>query len=681
MLGEPASALKRSSVETSSTGYKEILTRHWPTNLGARITLRLGMILGLTSLILFGIIYHMQVRQMRDQIHTQAQALLTNMLTVREWVASYGGVWTTRPGPVYMEAQNGFYRKSPAMVTKELSELAADKGLYYFHITSLRLKNPENAPDPFEWEVLHRFEEHPSPVERIEYVDGRRMYRLMIPLRTTVACLQCHADQGYRVGDVRGGLSVMVPMTEADRALAQNRLVLILSALTIITLVMGGMYVQIRQTVITPIKRLTEVAEAITQGNYHVRCQVNTGDELETLARAFNEMVASISRYQHALQTQVRRRTRELEAISNIALTASEAKPLDVLLQEALTQAKDVVHAEGGAICLSSGHRVDFVALENLSPEVRRCLLAEEMQDRIREFIQTASNVLFIPDLRKAPGSIATNPFVTCLLEEGQYRSLLAVPLRSRQHTLGCILLFHPQPHHFPEEAVQFLTSVGNQLGVAVQNAHYHEKVAQLAILEERQRIARELHDSIAQTLGWLSLKLEMLADDLKAQPRERLEQDVSTMQRVVREAVYDVRESILALRQNPAQRLVPAVSAWIRDFRRRTGLDVEFRITDKDIHIPPIIEVEVFRIVQEALTNVRKHAHARHVDVDLHIQPHGIDLVVRDDGRGFSPDTPNGGDHFGLRIMRERAESLGGTFRVVSAPGQGTRIEVHIPL
>ena len=655
--------------------------RTWNMDLGTRITLRLGMILGITSLLLFGLIYHLQVQQMRNQIHTQAEALLTNMLTVREWIASYGGVWTTRPGPVYMEVRNGFYRKSPAMVTKELSELAADKGLYYFHITSLRLKNPANAPDAFESEVLHQFEKHPTPVERIEYVNGQRMYRLMIPLRTTTACLQCHADQGYRIGDIRGGLSVMVPMREADRALAQNRLILILSAFTIITLVMGGMYIQMKHTVISPIKRLTDIAEAISRGDYHVRCEVNTGDELETLGRTINHMVASIARYQNALRAQVERRTRELDTIANIALTASEAKPINVLLHEALRKTKESVNAESGAICLCLESHVDFVAMLDLPPEVRRCLQEEEMQQFVREFVQTPTHALLIPDLLHASPGLPPSPLRECFLHDGEFRSILAVPLRSRQRTLGFLLLFHTKPNAFSEETMQFLTSVGNQLGVAVQNAQYHEQVAQLAVLEERQRIARELHDSIAQTLGWISLKLEMLQEDVESVPSSTIHKDLDAMQQVVREALYDVRESILALRQNPSQRLVPAVGAWIADFRRRTGLDVEFRVTEKNLHVSPIIEVEAFRIVQEALTNVRKHARAQHARVEFHIQPDGLELIVEDDGQGFAIEHTRPDRHFGLRIMQERAESLGGTFQIRSEPGKGTRVHVHLPL
>ncbi len=692
MLRDPVAPAKQSGLFTShhpsqaSTRahrrwYRFLASPRWGLNLGTRITLRLGMILGITSLILFGFLYRLQVRQMHEQVHTQAEALLTNMLTVREWVASYGGVWTTRPGPVYMEARRGFYRKSPAMVTKELSELAAEKGLYHFHITSLRLKNPANAPDAFESEVLQKFEHNPTPVERIEYVNGQRMYRLMVPLRATAACLQCHADQGYHVGDIRGGLSVMVPMTEADRALAQNRLMLILSAFTIITLVMGGMYIQLRHTVITPIKRLTEIAEAISRGDYHVRCQVNTGDELETLGNTINHMVASIARYQNALHAQVERRTQELATIANIALTASEAKPLNVLLHEALRKVKEVVRAKGGAICLCLEDHIDFVAMIDLPPTVRHCLQDETMQKAVRQFIQASNQAISIPDLAHVTPDPVSRPLLSCFLENGQYHSMLAVPLRSRQRTLGFILLFHPKPRYFSEETAQFLTSVGNQLGVAVQNAQYHEQVAQLAMLEERQRIARELHDSIAQTLGWLSLKLEMVREDLNRASPAAIRQDLDTMQQVVREAIYDVRESILALRQDPSQRLVPAVGAWIADFRRRTGLDVEFQVTDQNPYVSPIIEVEAFRIVQEALTNVRKHAHAKHARVEFHIRQDGLELIVEDDGQGFSLEHIQTSQHFGLRIMQERAESLGGTFHIQSEPGKGTRVYVHLPL
>jgi hypothetical protein len=151
-------------------------------SLGTRLTLSIGLIITITSLILFIGIYRLEEQQAIQQINTEAQALLTEMIVLREWVSSYNGVWTTLPGDYYLDTEDGFFRKSPAMVTKELSNLSDDKGYYRFHITSLILTNLENAPDDFEHDSLLQFERNPIPITGFDRTGDEPIYRLMIPL-------------------------------------------------------------------------------------------------------------------------------------------------------------------------------------------------------------------------------------------------------------------------------------------------------------------------------------------------------------------------------------------------------------------------------------------------------------------------------------------------------------------
>ncbi len=123
---------------------------------------------------------------------------------------------------------------------------------------------------------------------------GERVYRRMIPLYTEAACLECHADQGYQVGDIRGGLSVAIPMTEIDRSLAAGRRTLMFSMVLIVALVMGMLYWLVRRLVVAPVGQLEAAALAIGQGNYDLRCDIHTGDELEVLGETFNQMVDNL---------------------------------------------------------------------------------------------------------------------------------------------------------------------------------------------------------------------------------------------------------------------------------------------------------------------------------------------------------------------------------------------------
>ncbi|MCP4182168.1 MAG: DUF3365 domain-containing protein, partial [Hyphomicrobiales bacterium] len=290
------------------------------------------------SIFLFIGIYRLEEQQAIQQVDTEAQALLTEMIVTREWVSHYKGIWTTSPGDYYLDTEKGFYRKSPAMVTKELSNLSNDKGYYRFHITSLNLTNPENAPDDFEHDTLVQFERDPVPITSIDRSGDEPVYRSMIPLIVEESCLKCHQDQGYQIGDVRGGLSVLIPLSEMDLSLANSRRALIFAAISIVSLVMIALYVMVRRMVIAPVGQLKMVAAAVGDGNYEARSTLNTGDEFEIFGQTLNQMTANLKSSRDSLNSRIRQRTQELDAISEVALVISRAGALDDVLDEALTK-------------------------------------------------------------------------------------------------------------------------------------------------------------------------------------------------------------------------------------------------------------------------------------------------------------------------------------------------------
>jgi two-component system nitrate/nitrite sensor histidine kinase NarX len=649
-------------------------------SLGGRLTLSIGALIALAGLALFLGLYRVQERQILDQIDAQAGALLSEMLVVRQWVAEYGGVWTTQAGEYYLEGRDGFFRKSPAMVTKELSSLSNASNEYRFHITSLRLLNPKNAPDPFELEGLHQFEWDARPLSQIEVVDGQRVYRSMIPLYTEAACLECHASQGYQVGDIRGGLSVAVPMADIDRSLAAGRRGLIASVVIIVALVMGVLYWLVRRLIIAPVGQLEAAALAIGQGDYDARCDIHTGDELEVLGQTFNQMVDSLKASRDALQGRVTQRTRELAALSDVALTISRSGALEDVLGEALGQVTQAAGMDGGGLHLvGADGTLSLVASQGVSASVTSCMSALSAGEGFPSQVIQREMPFLQPDL--SAGSCDEGcPRGECRLAAEGYGALVSVPLRSRDRTLGTLTLMRRQAGEISPELVGFLTCVGNQLGVAVENAHFQERVEQVAILDERGRIARELHDSLAQTLGWLNLKTETLVGTLEGGDVPAARNEARTIHRVVRHTCYDIRESIDGLRVQPVGDLVPSVAAYVSDFGRRNGLLTDFVASDGECYLTPVAETEVLRILQEALTNVRKHAHAERVEVRLQGEAQAVELEVADDGRGFDPATLPPEHHYGLRIMRERAERVGGSFQVQSGPGAGTRVIARLP-
>jgi two-component system nitrate/nitrite sensor histidine kinase NarX len=262
------------------------------------------------------------------------------------------------------------------------------------------------------------------------------------------------------------------------------------------------------------------------------------------------------------------------------------------------------------------------------------------------------------------------------------YRAWAGVPLKSKNRVLGALHLFAHAPRQFTPDDAALLQCIANQIGIAVENARNAQCVEQIAIVEERNRLAREIHDSLAQALGYLNLKTEMLEGTITRGELDTARDEVADVCRVVRDACYDVRESIdgLRTRWDDGAGLIPATAAYLHEFGQRAGLLTEYAVSDGEVRLAPVIEAEVFRIIQEALTNVRKHAQASRVRVAIKTAEGATRIEVADDGRGFAPDASNDSQHFGLRIMRERAEHLGGTFQVESERGKGTHIVVQVP-
>ncbi|MBI5714393.1 MAG: DUF3365 domain-containing protein [Chloroflexi bacterium] len=643
----------------------EVFSPRFRLSLGARFTLSIGIVILMASVLVFAMIYRVQEEQAMAQLDAQAKALLSQMVTTRQWVADYGGIWTTARGEYWWSEQNGLYQKTPAMVTKELSKRAEASSYYRFHITSLKLKNPENAPSEAEREALHGFEINPLPVTGIESINSERVYRYMIPLQTTEACLQCHSDQGYRAGDIRGGLSVTVPVAATEATLTQNRQALIVATVILVITVMSALYMLITRLIVRPIHHLRAVTSAVGQGDYDVASKVNTGDELETLSDAINSMVRGLKHSRDALLQKIERRNREVATLSNIALILSGASNLDDALRDVLAEAAAASGSDGGVIYLWD---------------------ANQKKGSLAAVVGLPSTV--VEHLERYPAVVAdSSPTVVTLspdslLRHSGYHALVVAPLRSKNHLRGALQLFTRTPRDFNADDLSLLSCIGNQIGVAVENAYNAQRVEQMAILEERHRLAREIHDSLAQTLGYLNLKTELLESSVQHSELDRAREEIVDVRRVVREACYDVRESIDGLRARATDErgLIQMATDYLREFGQRTALATECAVSHSDPPLSPVAETEVLRIIQEALINVRKHAQAKQVRLKIGSEGESLQVEIADDGKGFNPAALSPSNHFGVRIMRERAERLGGQFEIESETGSGTRVRVCVP-
>jgi nitrate/nitrite-specific signal transduction histidine kinase len=226
---------------------------------------------------------------------------------------------------------------------------------------------------------------------------------------------------------------------------------------------------------------------------------------------------------------------------------------------------------------------------------------------------------------------------------------------------------------------------IANAVAPAIENARLYQRVEQLAVLEERARLAREIHDDVAQVLGALQLKVSLLDDLLSGDKITQARASLPELQDMISEAYTGVRELVFNLRAValPTAGLLPSLQEYLADYRLHYTLDVSL---EADADAAALLDgnrsVQVIRIIQEALTNARRHAQAGHAWVRIERLGERVSVSVEDDGQGFDPSGAFSADqpHFGLQVMRERAEKVCGRLAVNSRPGAGTRVELCLP-
>jgi signal transduction histidine kinase len=257
--------------------------------------------------------------------------------------------------------------------------------------------------------------------------------------------------------------------------------------------------------------------------------------------------------------------------------------------------------------------------------------------------------------------------------------ALAFIPLLARGRRIGLVILSYPQPHNWPADTLRLYQTTAAQLASAIDSRQQHrllaERSQQVAVLEERRRLARELHDSVTQSLFSMSLLSQVIPDLWQADRAEALDA-LSQIRDLTRGALTEMRELLYELRpaDSGEQDLAQALRAHCGAFARRSGLNLRCDLASPLI-MPAGPAQALLRIAQEALTNIDHHASARQVEVVLRAGPPAR-LRIADDGRGFTPEHVAAG-RLGLILMRERAAAIGAALDIRSAPGQGTEVQI----
>ncbi len=261
------------------------------------------------------------------------------------------------------------------------------------------------------------------------------------------------------------------------------------------------------------------------------------------------------------------------------------------------------------------------------------------------------------------------------------WRVLLAIPLSWRAESpAGVLVLASNSVQSFSPRHLILLETIAAQAALLIQNAHLMMRVEYQAVVDERARLAREIHDGLAQTLAFLKIQAAQMQNYLSRGEMDRLTATLQANYRTLSDAYLDARQAIDNLRRVPSSNLRGWLEQVIADFEEGSGLKVDMTGFDLDQTFSPNIQAQLIRIIQESLSNVRKHARASHVRfVGREINQAWLIEIV-DDGSGFSPDQLELSARHGLRGMRERAEMIGADFQIISTPGKGTTISLRLP-
>lgn len=371
------------------------------------------------------------------------------------------------------------------------------------------------------------------------------------------------------------------------------------------------------------------------------------------------------------------RRNQELSALHTVGAEINKSLDLDAVLSRALDRVLEVTGAEAGEIFLREAPSQELVlkAFQGLYPEAFQEITRFKPNEGFPGWIALAGKPLVVHDLGENPR------FLRGRVKQAGFQSFAGLPLRSKGEIVGVMGIFALDPRRLKSEDVELLAGLGNQIGIAIENAKLYGQVREMTIQEERQRIAREMHDGLAQELGYLYLKIEKLEAH---QSTPAFLEEIRLMKKVTAGLYDEVRHNIFGLKLVSRDKgLVPALTEYLRDFSEQTGISVELKIADEGAtRLFPHVEIQLIRIIQEAFANIRKHAQAGHAWVNLEMEGSNAKVAVQDDGEGFDPTEARrlGSVCFGLQSMQERAELVGGTFRVESQPGKGTQVIVWLP-
>ncbi len=437
--------------------------------------------------------------------------------------------------------------------------------------------------------------------------------------------------------------------------------------------------------IFNPLERLKSGLARVRSGDLSARIKVASRDEFGALAEGFNRMAETLQGLYQDLEVKVAEKTHTLSAqharllaLYEASAFAAQATTLYELAAGFAKQLKPVAHADAIAIrwCDEDNRRYLLLAAEGLAPEV------SERENCIHTGNCACGQPSSTATTRVITIGHSAGPDLAGHCERAGYRVIISVPVRLQERIVGEIDLFYVTDSALPGEDRILLDAMADHLATAIEGLRASALAREAAVARERGLIASELHDSIAQSLAFMKIQIALLRNALSQHDDGKISRAIGELEAGIQESLSDVRELLMHFRtRTNIEDILPALQTTLQKFEHQTGVATHLAVSGNGIALPADVQIQVLHIVQEALSNIRKHARARAVWVSVR-QTSPWRVEVRDDGRGFSTDavSRHDGTQVGLRIMRERAEHIGANLEIQSTVGTGTRVALTLP-
>ena len=474
-------------------------------------------------------------------------------------------------------------------------------------------------------------------------------------------------------------------VTAIEQQLSRLTAILNLFQLVMVALAIGGAVVMIYtgyQYVINPLARLQQGLRKVEVGDFSTRIEVDTNDEFGQVAGGFNRMATRLQSLYGSLEEQVEVKTRhietqraKIESLYEVSAFLASANTIEELSKGFAKRIRTVMKADAVAVRWSDEANQRYLMLAS------DCF-PQDMVDEERSLLAGACACgNLAPDARTRVIPIMNHdeaPVRHCT--RAGYESLVSVPIRLQQRLIGEIDLFFRSAVTLRSDEVELLDALASHLASALEGLRAAALEREAAVGEERALLARELHDSIAQSLAFLKIQVQLLRTASQKEKTEQVQTALDELDTGLRESINDVRELLVHFRtRTNTDDIERALQETLQKFKHQTGLPTLLQVKGEGLPLPADVQVQVLHVVQEALSNVRKHAGATHVSLEV-VKGERWRFVVRDNGIGFVTQARQGESHVGMKIMQERAARIGADVSIASEVGTGTVVTLILP-